>query len=222
MTKRFWRYFWRVAAVHGVILLLLLVVPALMRLIRKKTAPVVMPIEFLVEVPRTPPPPVPDLPPVIPKPDPIPKPKPKPKPKPRAPIRRSTNLVTRTSNAPKPKPKPTLTAKQIQDLLDEGAKPSDRTSIPGEDARCMDIIRRRLYSAWSQPTGFAGDTRVAEVALTLRSGGKVAAWNLVKSSGSSEFDATVKSAAGSIGRIDHLTDGFISRHPTVTIAFRVE
>ena len=186
MTQRFWKYFWRVAGVHAVLLVLIIVVPAVLRFISRKREPLVVPIEFTVEVPSEPAPPVPDPPPVVPKPDPDPtpppEPKPKPKPKPRPPIERSTNMVTRSTGAPQPKPTPALTAKQSQELLAAGAKPSDRTSIPGEDARCMDMIRRRLYAAWTQPTGYAGDVRTAEVALTLRKGGSVAAWSLVRPS----------------------------------------
>ena len=48
------RYFWRVAAVHGLLLLILVVVPALTRLVRRNMAPVVVPIEFLVEIPSAP------------------------------------------------------------------------------------------------------------------------------------------------------------------------
>jgi colicin import membrane protein len=221
--RTFMTYFWKVAGIHAAILIVLLIVPAVRHLFRKKP-PVVLPIEFVVEVPSHSTPPVPEPRPQIPEPAPVlapkPKPRPKPKPKPRPEIKRSTNLVTRANK--RTVSKPTLSAEEIQRLLNAGAKPSDHTSDPGEDARCLDIIRRRFYAAWTQPAGYAGDGHSAEVALDLLSGGRIGGWQILRGSGSAEFDASVKSAAGSISQVNGLTEGFIKRRPKVTIAFRIE
>jgi TonB family protein len=213
-----------VVIVHVVVVLLLLVLPGARNLFRKKS-PVVIPVEFLVATPAppVPPPPIP-----VPKPDPKPepkpepKPKPKPKPKPRPKIERSTNLVSRTVDpAPKP-PQPKLSREEIDRLLAMGATPSDRTSVPGEDARCLEAIRKKLYHAWLQPSVAGVEGLVAQVSIDLKGVGAVRRWQITSPSGRSEFDRSVERAMGAVTFIPGLTSGFVKRHPTVSIAFQVE
>lgn len=245
MDPRFTRCFMTVLAVHVAIILALLVFPEVARLFRKPK-PLIVPVEFLVEVPGSPEPPGPE---VRPKPEPPkpkpgpepPKPKPKPKPEPPKPtppapdavttkpkrepvkVERSQTKVTRTLTRPAPKPTPSkLTAEEIEKLLAMNAKPSDRTQIPDEDSRGLDLIRRTLYAAWTQPAMPAAANPVTEVELVLDAGGAVRSWRIVSGSGSAEFDASVRAALAQITRIDGLTPSFLRRFSRVTVAFRLE
>jgi outer membrane biosynthesis protein TonB len=226
MASRTTRIVMWVAAVHVAIVILLLVVPAVSRLFRKKPD-MVIPIEFVVAVPPAPvPEPDPQPTPAKPKPkpvepDPVP-PKPKPKPRVRPKIERSTNLVTRTTSAKPPPAKPTPLPEEIARLLAAGAKPSDHTSVPGEDPRCLEMIRRALYAAWVQPSVSGAASLVAEATLELGAGGAVRSGRVSRSSGSAEFDASVEAALRSVSRVEGLTAGFLKRYPSVSIAFRVE
>lgn len=224
---RFFRYLFIVAIVHVVVIFAILISPGCRDMFRKKPE-VVLPVEFLVEVSRpeqaqpetlvsTPTPPKSEPkkePKAEPKAEPIPKKK-----KERPKIERSKTKITRHEK-PDPKRKK-LTEEEIKKLLDAGAKPSDRTSIPDEDTRCLDIIRRKLHNSWTQPTGAAFGLS-AELRIGLRAAGVVTSRTIVKSSGSAEFDASVRRAGEIVGTITGLTTGFIKRYPTVTIEFRVE
>lgn len=218
---RFFRYFIIVALVHVIVISATLVIPGCREMFRKKP-PVVMPVEFLVEVsqpeqaPREPVVSTPA------KPKPEPKKEPKKKPVPKKRERPKIEKGKRITRTPKPDPnRKKLTEEEIKKLLDAGAKPSDRTSIPDEDARCLDIIRRKLHSSWTQPSSAAFGLS-AELRIGLRSGGAVTSHTIVRSSGSAEFDTSVMRAGETVRTITGLTSGFIKRYPTVTIEFRVE
>lgn len=224
--SRFIRYFLVVAIVHVVVISAILISPGCRDMFRKKPE-VAIPVEFLVDVsqpePAQPEPVVPT--PAPPKPEPEKEPEPRKEPKPierkRPKIERSTTKVTRkTKPDPEPKRKK-LTEKEIRKLLDDGATPSDRTSIPDEDSRCLDIIRRKLHSAWTQPSTAAFGLS-AELRIGLRGGGVVTSRTIVKSSGSATFDTSVTRAGDVVNKINGLTAGFIRRYPTVTIEFRIE
>ncbi len=255
---RFTRCFFVVAAVHAALIFVIIVCPEVWRLFRKPK-PLIVPVEFLVEVPGSPEPPgtevrsepsPPEPKPEIPKPKPPtprppkedkpkppePKPepdaasaKPKPEPKPDAvkpgpvKVERSTTKVKRTLTRYSAKPQASkLTAEQIQKLLDMGAKPSDRTQIPDEDSRGLDLIRRTLYEAWVQPEMPVAASPVAEVELVLDRTGGIRSWRILKGSGSAEFDASVRAALQQVSRINGLTSSFLDRFSRVTVAFRLE
>ncbi len=232
MTRRFRRCLIGVSIAHVLVVLLFMAIPGCRQLLRPKKNELVVPIEFLVEVPSepAPAPPAPPAPkppdpePPAPEPpepesvDPAPVPKP-PKP-PKPPIVPNRERITRRPTQPKPVQKPTLTPEEIERLLKMGAKPSDRTSIPDEDPRCLDLIKRAFYTAWTQPVAAPG--LKTTVTFRLADGGAIVSWSMVGSSGSAEFDASVRGAADAVRRVDGLTPGFLGRYPSVTIAFTVE
>ena len=217
---------WVVIA-HVIVVLLFLVVPGLRNVFRKKPE-LVIPVKFVVATPvsLSPPPTIAPVPKPTPKPKPKPEPKPKPAPKPkprkRPKIEKSTNLISRTTAPPKVAPKPRLSRKEIDRLLAEGATLSDHTAVPGEDARCLEALRRALYSAWTQPSVAGVEGLVTHVSLDLTGNGSVGGWRINKGSGQADFDRTVESALRSVGRVSGLTTAFVKRHPSVSIAFQVE
>jgi len=216
MSPRFRYYLKIVAAVHIVGLLVILLYPSLCNLFRKKPETLV-PIEFMVEVPPEP------LPEVAPEPEPVlpepPREKPKP-PKKDKKIERSNRKIKR-NNDPKP-PRKTLSPEEIKRLLAQGAKPADRTVIPDEDSRGFEMVRKALYRAWSQPSAAEAGDAIAEVSIRLGDGGRVLAAEMVKGSGNTAFDSSVKLALAAVKSIPRLPAGFVMRHNVVTVAFRVE
>lgn len=201
-----------------------------------------MPIEFTVEYPReTPqregkkpvvvPPPVQELKPKpreIPSPkteprmapEPTPKPKPKPQPQPKSEPRISSPVVVRERKIEAKRP--ALLEEEIRRLLEKGARLSDVTRIPSDDAIYREIIRRTFYDAWLQPSKEEAGDATAEVELRLADGGLVLSHRLVNGSGNSIFDASVLEAVGRVQRIGGLSLEFLARNPVVTISFRVE
>lgn len=208
---RFGRILRVVAVIHIAVLAAVVLLPGLRSWFEPKRE-TTLPVEFVVEAPAEPAPPLPSLPPP-------PSPSPPPIPAPRRVIERSTKRLEKRQPRPETKP---LTEEEIRTLLAQGAKLSDHTSIPDEDSRCFELVRRTLYGAWAQPAAAeAGDAR-AEVALRLDAGGRVVGREIVKPSGNSVLDTSVLVALNAVDRISGLTAGFMERHKVITILFRVE
>jgi colicin import membrane protein len=208
------RQFRRVALVHGAIVLLLFSATAWRRLIQRRE-PESISIAFTVAVP----PMEPEAPPeALFEPE-TPEPAPQPKPA-RKPIERSARKVTRTTDRTPRQPR--LTEEQIRRLLEQGARPADRTSIPEEDARCFEIVRRALYETWAQPAAADAGGLTAEAAIRIGPGGQVSGRELRRGSGSAAFDQSVRDALETVRRIEGLTPGFIGRHPSVSVLFKIE
>jgi len=115
-----------------------------------------------------------------------------------------------------------MTEEEIRKLLAEGAKLSDHTSIPDEDSRCFEIVRRTLYGAWSQPGRAEAGNAQAEITLRLGPGGKILGSEIARPSGNRVLDRSVLDALNAVERISGLTAGFMERHKVITISFRVE
>jgi outer membrane biosynthesis protein TonB len=115
-----------------------------------------------------------------------------------------------------------LSQSEIRRLIAMGAKPGAETVMPGAEAMSYETIRRALYNAWVQPSADEAGSAVVEVELQLGSGGALTGWRIVKRSGVGVMDASVARALQGIKQIQGLAPAFISRHDTVTIAFRVE
>lgn len=230
MSQPFSRTLKVVTGLHVGIVLILLFHSGVVSLFEPKPE-MVIPVEFVVDVT----PPMPDvdelLPPVAePKPEPEPEPPatipeptpapPKPNPKPRKKIEVSRKKITR-SNAPKKPKRNTLTEEEIRKLLAAGAKPSDHTSIPDEDQRCMALIRNTLHAVWDEPTAEAAGGAETELRITLEPGGRIRSSKLHRRSGNVSLDSSVQRVADSVQRIHGLSADFIRRHSTVTISFSV-
>ncbi len=113
-----------------------------------------------------------------------------------------------------------LTPEEMKKLLDMGAKPSDRTSIPdSENQRCAILIRDQIYAAWVRPDSEAVTGRAPVVSITLGPGGVVQNVTLKSSSGNSTLDASVLSAVRAVGKFKYLSESFISANRNVTVNF---
>jgi outer membrane biosynthesis protein TonB len=220
MNERFFHYFRIVAAVHIFVLIAVLVMSGWRNFFRKKPD-FSVPVEFVVEVPVQPAVSKPQAAITEPEkaPEPVPKPAP-PKPRKKKKIEISKKKVTKQTGGAQPKK--ALSEEEIKKLLAMGAKPSDHTSVPDEDGRCLDIVRRKLYSAWNQPSAEeAGDSSV-KVTIAVRADGQVVSRKMIGKSGNVVLDTSVMEAVDSVIKIQGLTPGFVSRYPSITISFKVE
>jgi hypothetical protein len=235
MNKPLRRIIKLVVAGH-VIIFLLACSPSLFARLFRARPEVIVPVEFVVDTS----PPVPDMaeaisqipepepevipepaPEVIPEPVKVPEKKPPPKKKEKKrKIEVSHTRVTRTVGGQPQKNK--LSRDEIQKLLDMGAKESDHTSVPDEDARCLAVIKNTLYALWEQPSSELVGNSDCVLQLNLAPGGRVSNARLKSKSGNSTLDNSVLRAAGGLRRIHGLTESFIRRHSTVTVSFSVE
>jgi len=133
----------------------------------------------------------------------------------------SRQRVTRRVGDPAPE-KPPLTQEEIARLLALGATASDRTSVPGEEQRCLARIRDVLHAAWVEPSAEAAGGREALLAIRFGPGGRIAGGDLRRASGSAELDASVRQILSTVHEIPGLTPAFLKRYPSVTIAFTVK
>lgn len=210
-----------VTLVHVMIVLALGVVSGCQWLLRAKPETVI-PVEFTVEVPRaavlepTPEPAPVQEPEPVPTPEPAP---PKPPPKRRRKIEVSRERVRHGDTSRKP----SLTTEEIEKLLAQGARPSDRTRIPpDEDARGFARVRAAFYQVWVQPSRTEVGGEAAEAVIVLGPNGRVISGRLSKSSGNAVLDNSVRRALNAVPRVTGLPSGFEQRHREISIAFRVE
>ena len=229
MTNRFWHIVRIVAAVHVGVLLLIVGAGWLRSCRREEPLEHMIPVDFLVDVTPAPVAPIEELlvepPPEeaseIPEPVPVPKETPKKKPREKPKIEKGRRVVRQPETPPPGQPK--LTPEQIRQRLLDGAKPSNRTTaMPDEDTRCLEAVRLAFYDAWVQPSRAEAGDAVAEGEIRLGSGGTVLGRRLSRTTGNPVLDASVTAALNAVSRIHGLTDGFIERHKTITIAFKVQ
>ena len=216
MNRYFLHHVRIVAAVHVGVLLVLVALSGWRSLFRKKQE-TMLPVEFVVEAPadvrkdvR-----MPEDPPL----KPIPAPKPTPEPK-RKPIERSTKRISRTPAATQKSPAPSR--EEIEKLLARGAKISDHTLVPNDDAQCYERIRQVLYQAWDQPSALEVGDAEASASIVLRADGRITSRTIVNGSGSDLMDASVMRALQAVPRVTGLSQSFLARHSEVTISFRLE
>lgn len=204
--------------------------------------------EFVVEPPgdpeaEEPPPPPPEPEPEaepdpepddVPVPDP-PKPEPpKPDPPKKKPIEVSKKIVTFDKPAPPVAAPPkvetrkigtkgsALTEEEFRKMLDLGAKVSDHTSVPADEAaRCAALVRDQLYLAWKRPDSSAVTGTPPTIAIDLSEGGAVLGVELRKSSGSAALDDSALRAARAVGAFRNLTPRFIRANKPLVIQFQL-
>ena len=218
-----------VTAVHVVIVLGLALISGC-RMLFKPKPPLSIPIEFTVEVPAAPadapdpvPAPVPVPPPVsdaiaLPQPPKTP-PKAPPKTPPRRKIETSQRRVTRHGETER---QTKLSPEEIERLLAEGARPSDRTRIPDADARGFARVRAAFYDVWVQPSRAEVGGLTAEAAIVFGTGGRVISGRLSRPSGNAVLDNSVRRALNAVRQVTGLPSGFVERHKEMSVAFRVE
>lgn len=173
----------------------------------------------------------------IPMPDPIPKEEikepPKPKEAKKVPVVKSDKIIERKTPGEiikKPQQKketlkttdPQLTPDEIKKLLDMEATPSDTTNVPGENERCLYMMKETLYKAWIRPSASNKTAKPAVIEIRLGSSGAVLNRRLVSSSGNAELDDSAMAAAAAVPVFKNLTPGFLKKYKTVTIEFELE
>jgi hypothetical protein len=216
-----------VTAVHVVIVLGLALMSGCRMLFRPKPLQTI-PIEFTVEVPAAPaqaaaPDPAPD-PVIVPPPvrDAVALPQPPrtpPKKPPRRRIETSRRRVTRHAETER---QTKLSPEEIERLLAEGARPSDRTRIPDADARGFARVRAAFYDVWVQPSRAEVGGLTAEAAIVFGTGGRVISGRLSRPSGNAVLDNSVRRALNAVRQVTGLPNGFVERHREMSVAFRVE
>jgi TonB family protein len=152
-----------------------------------------------------------------PAPEPVPEPEPPPRRRPR--IEPSRTLVTRT---PEASPRRTPTEADLRKLLAGQLEPDDDAPFASEDAVCFERVRRAFHGAWAQPSREEAGDAVVRARIEFGGGGVVTGGRLAASSGNATLDASVQQAIRAVTQVDGLTPGFIARHRTVVIAFKVE
>lgn len=213
---------------HFVVLLILIVAPLILnRQIKKQRKEIVTFVDFTVALPER----MPSVKPVkeIRPPEP-PKPKKespksvvseestKSKPK----VERSTNRVVRTP--PKPATPP-LSPEEIKRLLAQGARISDRTSVPDEIAHgswYYAMVRQKMYDAWIQPGASVPAGKSTEVTLRILRDGTIARRQITRSSGNSVMDESVRRAVESVSKMPPLPSEWSAAYKDITVEFVLE
>ncbi len=116
-----------------------------------------------------------------------------------------------------------LSRDKIREMLDKGAKPGLRNSIPEDEmSRCASLVKRAMYEAWEQPgVGDAGP-KPALLEIRLDMSGRVVSYRIRQSSGSAFFDQTVLKAAANAMPIRGLSVAFLKQYDVLTVEFKVE
>jgi len=115
-----------------------------------------------------------------------------------------------------------LPLEEIKKLLAQGATPGDHTSVPDEDSRYFEVVRRVLYEAWNQPSVEEVGDAVVEVSIRLQQDGQIVARNMVRASGNAVMDASVLQAVNSVQQISGLSAAFLRTHEEILVSFRIE
>lgn len=165
--------------------------------------PAPTPTPVPIPEPAPPKPPVADIP--IPDKPPVKKEEPKTPPK----DIRQHNRIRRTVDAPPPKDKP-LSEKEIERLLKQGARISDKTSIPDDIplGAYYNHVTDRMYAAWQQPSQLKNlPGMTVEVLITVSPDGTVTTFKKVKGSGNELMDESVMTAIQSVKKLRPLPAG---------------
>ncbi len=130
----------------------------------------------------------------------------------------------RRISAPNPTPPPPnfkkLSQEEIARLLALGATPGNRNTIPEGDTLAFEVIRRKLYQAWTQPASVPRNL-TAVVEIHMNASGDVLARRLIRGSGNAVMDQTVMEAVQAVRRIEGLSADFLNRWRKVSITFEL-
>ncbi|HHU16422.1 MAG: TonB C-terminal domain-containing protein [Kiritimatiellae bacterium] len=116
-----------------------------------------------------------------------------------------------------------LSRAEIEKALRAGARPGTRNIIPEDEiARCVLLVRRALYDAWSQPGSADAGPRPALLDIRLDGAGRIVSYRIRQSSGSAYFDQTVLKAAANAQPIRGLSSNFLKQYENLTVEFKLE
>ncbi len=121
-------------------------------------------------------------------------------------IQKSTKKVRRPQGGTVAKSN--LSAAEIRRLLEAGARISDRTSVPMGDlweAGYYNHVHERMYRVWNQPTSLSANAGIsAEVMIRVQRDGTIVKRDMVRSSGNSLMDESVMKAVQSVAQLKPL------------------
>jgi TonB family protein len=244
MDERFKKYLRRSAIGHGMVLLLILIVPAIVnwRIHRRNIESITF-VDFTVAVPgntsvapgkeleepqpreKTPPKsvmaePSPDKTEKTPPKDAIIEPSPE---KAGRKVQKSARKVTRSQGGTVQKSN--LSADEIRRLLAAGARISDHTSIPMGDlweAGYYNHVHETMYRVWNQPTSLSASAGLnAEALIRVRRDGSIILREIVRSSGNSLMDESVRKAIQSVNKLKPLPEQFSDSYKDIRILFEL-
>jgi len=195
------KIFWIVVGIHAGALLLLGIIPAIQSLIHPRPKEIIQFVEFVSEAaevetaPTQPGQPLAEL------------PVEKPKWEPAKVIRQNR----RASQKPHPvtPPRKTITSSEIKKALNP-------TGTSNPFGAYYNTVRQRMYSVWEVPLASTYGLS-AQASITVSPTGTVSNRQLIRSSGNSQFDQSVREALHRIQRLPTPPTGLPSR--TITLLF---
>jgi len=108
--------------------------------------------------------------------------------------------------------KRTLTAAQLQDLLNKGYKPGTSEQLAkSEEQRCVSLVTMAIKDKWDKISPKIGNTGTVLLSVQLNSSGGLINVRLVKSCGDRLSDDAALSVARSVHSIPGLSQEFISK-----------
>lgn len=121
--------------------------------------------------------------------------------------------------------KSNLSADEIRRLLAAGARISDHTSIPMGDlweAGYYNHVHEMMYRVWNQPTSLSASIGMsAEVLIRVQRDGTIISREMVRSSGSSLMDESVMKAVQSVSKLKPLPSQFSGSSKDIRILFEL-
>jgi TonB family protein len=132
--------------------------------------------------------------------------------------------LTKQEETPAPQPKEKISTSAS---MGKGTSPGGgRIGGAGNESRFGwygSMLHDRFYSEWVQPTDVASGAKLSVlVRLRIETDGRVASFDIVRSSGNSELDESVKAIATRVTRVDPLPDGLAKGdHYDVKINFEL-
>jgi TonB family protein len=118
-----------------------------------------------------------------------------------------------------------LSADEIRRLLAAGARISDHTSIPMDDlweAGYYNHVHEMMYRVWNQPTSLSASSGLsAEVLIRVQRDGAIVSRKMIRSSGNSLMDDSVMKAVQSVSKLKPLPSQFEGTSKDIRILFEL-
>jgi TonB family protein len=138
-------------------------------------------------------------------------------------IQKSTKKIKRPQGGTVQKSN--LSAEEIRRLLAAGARISDHTSIPMGDlweAGYYNHVHEMMYRVWNQPTSLSASAGLsAEVLIRVQRDGTITRREMARSSGNSLMDDSVMKAVQSVSKLKPLPSQFEGSSKDIRILFEL-
>ena len=115
-----------------------------------------------------------------------------------------------------------LTEEEIRKFLSQGAIIGNRTIIPDEVSRNMELIRKTLYGAWIEPSAAEVGKLWVDAEVEFDKEGRIIGWRLIQKSGMAIMDESVANALKSVSFINGLTPAFLEKYRRITVRFEIK